>query len=176
MGQKQGLSNLIETAKLLESKRIRFVLVGDGNDKPHLVAKTKDLGLKNVSFVPLQPNGLYESMLRAADVLLLNQRASVKDMALPGKLTSYFASGRPVIAAIAPGSDADREIRKSQAGISVPPDDPAALASAVLSLRHDPARGDRLGLAGIEYAKRLLAKSQAFAAYDVFLDRLADSC
>jgi glycosyltransferase involved in cell wall biosynthesis len=140
------------------------------------VERTTELGLTNVSFVPLQPDGLYESMLRAADVLLLNQRASVKDMALPGKLTSYFASGRPVIAAIAVDSDADREIRKSHAGITVPPDDPAALASAILRLRDDPASGDRLGLVGMEYAKRSLSESQALAGYDNFLDRLANPC
>ncbi len=55
-------------------------------------------------------------MLEAADALIVNQRASVTDMALPSKLTAYFAAGRPVIGAVAPDSETAAELRRAQAG------------------------------------------------------------
>jgi hypothetical protein len=38
-------------------------------------------------------------VLSSADVLLVNERPELSDMAVPSKLTSYFMSGRPVLAA-----------------------------------------------------------------------------
>ena len=76
--------------------------------------------------------------MQASDVLLVNQRASVTNMSLPSKLTSYFASGRPVIAAASADSETASEIEASGAGIVVPPADPAALRGAILALKNDP--------------------------------------
>src|SRR5207253_2295922 len=101
MGQKQGLSNLLEAARLLERDKIRIVLAGDGNDREPLMLRARQLRVSNVSFMDVQAQGDFESMLSAADLLLLNQRPSVDAMALPSKLASYFASGRPVVAAVA---------------------------------------------------------------------------
>jgi colanic acid biosynthesis glycosyl transferase WcaI len=173
MGQKQGLDTVLEAADRLKETGVRFVLSGNGNDRTRLLELARRPGVRNISFLELQPPGQYEAMLRAADVLLLNQRASVGDMSLPSKLASYFASGRPVVAAVSLDSDVATEIRQSQAGIIVPPGDPTSLARAVLDLRDDPARADRLGLMGMEYATRSLGESPALAGYDAFLDRLA---
>ena len=39
-------------------------------------------------------------MYADADVLLLNQKASVKDAVIPSKLLTYMSAGRPVIASV----------------------------------------------------------------------------
>ena len=64
--------------------------------------------------------------MQASDVLLVNQRASVADMSLPSKLTSYFPAARPVVAAVLPDSETAREIQAAQAGYVVSPEEPAA--------------------------------------------------
>src|SRR4029077_19009313 len=96
---KQNLQTLIDAAAALSGDGIQIVLAGDGNDRPRLERLAAPL--RNVSFLDLQPPGAYESMLEAADALIVNQRATVTDMALPSKLTAYFAAGRPVIGAVA---------------------------------------------------------------------------
>src|SRR4029077_20013153 len=48
MGQKQDLDNLLEAARLLQGRRITFVLAGDGNDRARLIAKAAYLRLPNV--------------------------------------------------------------------------------------------------------------------------------
>ena len=90
---------------------------------------------RNVDFVELQGPGGWEETMQASDVLLVNQRASVADMSLPSKLTSYFAAGRPVVAAASADSETAREIEAAGAGYVVPPEDPDALRDAILALR-----------------------------------------
>jgi glycosyltransferase involved in cell wall biosynthesis len=174
MGQKQGLDNVLDAADLLRDRHVKIVLAGDGNDRDRLFDRARRLRLDNVCFLGLQAAGYYEAMLRAADVLLLNQRPSVVEMSLPGKLTSYFASGRPVVAAVAIESDAAREVEQAQAGIVLRPGDPAALANALLRLRDAPQAAAEFGSKAQAYAAAHLSPPGVFSAYDEFLQRLLD--
>jgi colanic acid biosynthesis glycosyl transferase WcaI len=175
MGYKQGLDNVVEGARLAAGAdpRLLFVLMGDGNQRPVLVGLAQRYGLRNLRFLPIQPAELFSSVLAAADVLLVNQRASVTNMSLPGKLTSYFASGRPVIAAVAPQSETAREILDTGAGVVVPPDQPGLLLDAVRELLADPARRDRFGAAGRRYARTTLSADRALAELEALVEAAA---
>lgn len=173
MGRKQHLQTLIEAAAVLEGDGVRMVLAGDGNDRSHL--ETLAASLPNISFLPLQPPGAFESMLEAADALIVNQRASVTDMALPSKLTAYFAAGRPVIGAVAPDSETAAELRRSRAGLVIAAEAPSALAGAVRELRADPGRGDALGREGQRYAGRHLARAAVLAGWAAFVDETREA-
>jgi glycosyltransferase involved in cell wall biosynthesis len=127
-----------------------------------------------LEFAPVQDSGRFEAMLRAADVLLLSQRESVADMNLPSKLGAYFAAGRPVIAAVAAGSAAAREVEDAQAGMLVPAGDAAALAQAVRTLKRDVVQREAMGRNGASYAAQHLRPDQSLATFDGFLERLLE--
>jgi glycosyltransferase involved in cell wall biosynthesis len=55
-----------------------------------------------------------------------------------------MACERPIVAAVAEESETARFIRQYDVGLVVPPEDPAALASALVKLREDPALAARL--------------------------------
>lgn len=173
MGQKQGLDNVLDAAALLRGSPVRVVLVGDGNDRARLERDATDRGLANVEFVGLQGPGRWEAVLQAADVLIVNQRESVTDMSLPSKLTSYFAAGRPVVAAASPTSETADEIRAAAAGIVVPAGDPDSLRGAILELRDEPERAQAFAASGKAYAETTLSRAAALAGYDEFVARLA---
>jgi colanic acid biosynthesis glycosyl transferase WcaI len=173
IGHKQGLDNLLDTADLLGGDGVRIALVGDGNDRARLERQARERGLANVDFIALQGPGQWEATMQASDVLLVNQRASVTDMSLPSKLTSYFASRRPVIAAVSADSETASEIEASGAGFVVPPADPAALRGAILALKDDRTRAPKLGTSGKEYAESTLSRANALAEYEKFIHRLA---
>ena len=175
MGQKQGLDSVLDAAVLLKGQGIKIVLSGDGNDRTRLQDRARHLRLANLSFLELQPSGQYEAMLLAADVLLLNQRASVGDMSLPSKLASYFASGRPIVAAVATDSEAAGVLELAGAGRVVTPGDPRALADALNRLHSSPRTRDELGRRGKDYAARHLSEASALDAYRTFLGSLARS-
>jgi glycosyltransferase involved in cell wall biosynthesis len=172
MGHKQGLDTLLDTADLLRDARVRVSLVGDGNDRTRLEQQARERGLSNVQFIELQGPGNWEATMQAADVLLVNQRASVTDMSLPSKLTSYFAAGRPVVAAASPDSETANEVESAGAGLVVPPSDPAAFRDAILALKDDQALFDRLAARGAEYARSTLSREAALAEYEAFLSAI----
>jgi glycosyltransferase involved in cell wall biosynthesis len=173
MGQKQGLDNLLDTAALLDDGGVRIALVGDGNDRGRLESLARERRLANVDFIALQGPGHWEATMQAADILLVNQRASVTDMSLPSKLTSYFAAGRPVIAAASADSETAAEIEAAGAGLIVPPGDPAAFRDAITTLEQDRSRAETLGASGKGYAESTLSRANALAEYDDFVERIA---
>jgi len=175
MGHKQGLDNVLEAARLATSTGLRVVLAGDGNDRARLEASARARSVPTVPFLPLPAPGEYESMLPAADALILNQRGAVNEMALPSKLTAYFAAERPVVAAVSEHSETAHEIEAAGAGIVVTPDDPASLKEALLRIRDRPLDAARLGSQGREYANTVLAEKRVLAEYEVFANRLASA-
>ncbi|MFO7571057.1 MAG: glycosyltransferase [Gaiellaceae bacterium] len=169
MGHKQGLENVLHAAALITDAGIRIVLAGDGNEHSKLEALAAELRLSNVSFVPPQPTGLYEAMLRAADVLLVNQRSTVSEMSLASKLTSYFMASRPVIAAVADPSETARELERARAGVLTPADDPHALATAITWIRSNVEDGATLGANGRAYAEEHLLAEKVLEGYEEFV-------
>jgi colanic acid biosynthesis glycosyl transferase WcaI len=169
LGRKQGLDNLLDAAALLRRQNVRIVLAGDGNDRERLEQRARELALDDVQFIELQGPGRWEAVMAASDVLLVNQRGSVTDMSLPSKLTSYFAAGRPVVAAASADSETAREVIAAGAGIVVPPDEPERLRDAVLALRGNGTAAE-FGANGRRYAETVLFPEVALADYDRFLD------
>lgn len=167
MGAKQGLENIIACARAAVSdRRVLFVLMGDGNQRDALSAEARRAALPNLRIMPLQPDNVFASALGAADILLLNQRGSVRDMSLPSKLTAYFAAGRPVLAAVAPDSEAAREVTDSSGGIVVAPDDPQALRAGIRRIAADAPLAAYLGERGTAWARDVLSKDAALRGYE----------
>ncbi|WP_394550969.1 glycosyltransferase family 4 protein [Agromyces sp. MMS24-JH15] len=171
IGAKQGLENVVNAARLADSANapIRFVLVGEGNRAA--TVKAAAVGVKRVSFMGTVPQAEFEQILAAADVLLVNERPGVEDMSVPSKLTTYFASGLPVVAATVRTSTTAAVLGASQGGIRVEPGDPAALLEAVGKLGADPAMRRRFGEAGLAYRARMLDRETAIDMYAQVLER-----
>ncbi|MFJ4841596.1 glycosyltransferase [Streptomyces sp. NPDC088746] len=165
MGLKQGLDVLVGLARLAPD--IRVVLMGDGNQRDGL--RELAAGLPNLDFLPPADADDFTDVLAAADVLAVTQRASVLDMSVPSKLTSYFVSGRPVVASVADGGGTADEVRRSGAGVLVAPEDPAALLGAVRRLAADPVTADALGAHGPRYVAQHLSREAGLARFDALL-------
>ncbi len=157
MGLKQGLEVLVETARIAarDTPALRIVLMGDGSRRTHL--EQLAAGMQNLDFLPPAADADFPDVLAAADVLALTQRASVADMSLPSKLTSYFASGRPTVASVAAQGGTAQEVRRSGAGVVVRADDPVALHGCVAELMRDPDRAAALGARGPDYVRQRLS-------------------
>lgn len=172
MGLKQGLEVLVEAARL--EPRLRVVLMGDGSRREHLRALAG--ALPNLDFLPPASDEEYPEVLAAADVLAVTQRASVVDMSVPSKLTSYFAAGRPVVASVTAGCGSAAEVARSGAGVVVPPEDPRALLDAVRALADDPDGADALGAHGPVYATARLGREAGLARVDALLAEALGEC
>jgi glycosyltransferase involved in cell wall biosynthesis len=133
MGRKQALEVVIEAAKLCETHehRCRFVLMGDGSQREELERLAE--GSTKVQIVDSVGSDVYSDVLAAADVLLVNERASVQQMSLPSKLTSYMVAAQPIVAAVNDDGATAVELRRLGVGRVVAPGDAQALHDAVLT-------------------------------------------
>ena len=166
MGAKQALGNVIDAAKLADEQgaSVKFVLMGDGNTRASLEAAA--VGVDRVQIVDGLPESQYLDALRAADVLLVNEHPSLRTTALPSKMTSYFASGRPVVAATSADSLTASELLGAGAGLRVEPGDPAALLAGAQHLALHPDLAAELGEQGRRYRRENLTEQAALAAFE----------
>lgn len=173
MGVKQGLENIVRAAQIAAERNLnlRFVLAGDGNQRralEEMTVETSHLDIRD----PF-PDSDFRAALRAADILLLNEKPGVAEMSIPSKLTSYFQSGTPVLAATSPLSNAAREIRNARAGVVIDGGEPALLVDAAVTLGSDAPLRRRLGDNGIRYAAEELSEEAALNRFEDWIRRLA---
>ena len=117
----------------------------------------------NLQFLDPVDSAEFADVLASADLLLVNELPGMTEMSVPSKLTSYFHSGRPVLASVDSGSVTADEVAAAAAGVRVDPDDPTALLAAAQELAADPARMAQLGTAGQDYRRRVLSAQRATA-------------
>ncbi|PZE65396.1 glycosyltransferase family 4 protein [Curtobacterium sp. MCBD17_021] len=175
MGLKQGLENVVEAARLADatSSRVRFVLMGDGNQRVHLAELGTDVAA--LSMIGSLPDRDFRNALGAADALLVNERSGVAGMAVPSKLTSYFSTGLPVIGATDPGSVTESEILLAGAGPVVPAGDPRALLDVAEQLAAEPDVARRMGQSGLRFRSTRLTPRASFDIFTGLLRGLATS-
>lgn len=174
IGRKQGLELVVEAAAVAEEQRsdVHFVIVGEGNQKVALRELAGDS--THLTFIPPVPARDYPLVLAAADYLLVSEKAGVKEMSLPSKLTSYCAARRPVIAAVDEGGitheflSATGMAQLSRAG------DAHLLLQQIRALQTDAAHRAVLVNAAHDYFERHLTPAGAGSRYRRFARALAD--
>uniref|UniRef100_UPI00292FBEB3 glycosyltransferase family 4 protein n=1 Tax=uncultured Propionibacterium sp. TaxID=218066 RepID=UPI00292FBEB3 len=172
MGAKQGLENLVDTARHAErtGSSTLIALVGDGSRREALMEYGS--GAKNLVFVPSLPDEEYRAVLAAGDVLVVNEKPGLREMAVPSKLTTYFRSGRPVVAATESDSSTAHEMAAAGAGEVVPPADPAALLEAIERTARDPAGNERAARNAQRFVRENLTPEAAVAIVRDWLARM----
>ena len=109
-----------------------FVLVGGGKEKSTLVEQAE--GLNNVYFVDPIPKQQIQSMLAEFDVCYIGWKNEpiYRFGIAPNKVPEYMLAEKPIIHAYSGEYDS---VEMAKAGLSVPAEDPQAVADAILKLR-----------------------------------------
>lgn len=153
-GYAQALDTVVEAATLVP--HVTIALVGDGSDKARIERLAAERRASNVRFLPPIPPeqvaGLYGLSLAGLATL---RRSSLMEGARPAKALTVMGCAKPVLYSGA-GEGAGL-IQTADAGITVPPEDPAALAAAIRRLVDDPAEASRLGANGRRYVEAHLS-------------------
>ncbi len=170
INRKQGLGVLVEAArKLAEHRHIVIVICGFGELRSTLEASARDL--PNVRFADLRPANELNALLNMADIHLLPQMRGAADLVMPSKLTGMLASGRPIIAGAAAGTEIASVLEGR--GIVTEPESAQGFADAILELATDERRRAACGAAARAYAERVL---DSVALFDRLDARLATLC
>jgi glycosyltransferase involved in cell wall biosynthesis len=150
----QGIEYLVKATPTILSNfpECRFLIVGDGVMKNELLKLSRELGVDDrfiftgvVSYdrVPMYINA--SDVCAAPFIFARNAKIGLS----PLKLYEYMACGKPVVASNISGvSDL---LEASEGGIPVIPENPHALADAILKLLENPDLRKKQGSKGLSY-------------------------
>lgn len=173
MGEKQGLDLMLNAAeRLKEHEEIRFVMVGAGTARERLERLSRERGLHNVHFFPVQPLERLPRMLAAADVHLVVQRREAADLVMPSRLTNILSAGRPSIATADPDTALYEVVNGHDCGIVTTPGSAEELAESIITLAGDANLRKHLGENARRYAESYLDKDKVLSEFEDELRKL----
>lgn len=131
VGAAQSLQTVLRAAKILEQQeRLRWHIVGDGSELENLKKMSAELSLSNVIFHGRKPLDEMPKYYAMADAMLVTLTADpFISLTLPGKVQTYMAAGKPILAAAT--GEIPNVIRDSGCGFCAEAEDAQGLADAV---------------------------------------------
>ncbi len=176
IGMTQDWDSLLDAAESLRAyPDVRFMLAGDGAERPRLEGEVQRRGLTNVTFLGMQPVERLSTMISASDVSLMNfRKLDFFAGTLPTRMYEAMASGRPFLLT-ADGLARKLAIDEAQAGLYVEPGNAQALAQAILHLRSHPELARQLGARGHAYADATFNRAQTVAHLSAHINALVES-
>jgi glycosyltransferase involved in cell wall biosynthesis len=131
----KGVDVLLEAmARVGSDKGVHLYVLGGGSLQPQLASQIASAGLEDtVTMVPTPPNELVAAYLESCDCLVIPSR----NESLPVVFSEAVQAGLPLL--VTDVGDMGRLARKHGLMRPVAPEDPAALAEAILAFAGDPA-------------------------------------
>jgi len=175
IGEAQDFPSILNAAELLSVSHphIRWIIVGDGRLGDWVSQEVKRRNLEcNVFLLGRFPVERMPSFFRSADALLVTlKREPIFAMTIPGKLQSYLASGKPIVAML--DGEGARLLQESGAGIAAPSGDAVKLAAAVVTLSEKPEPERALmGRKGAELYSRDFERNTLLDRLEIWMQQL----
>jgi glycosyltransferase involved in cell wall biosynthesis len=158
-GMSNDLNIILDSASLLaDEKNIQIVLLGDGKEKPALMAQAMEMKLSNVTFLPSVPKTGMASVLAGADVCIaILKPLEEYKTTYPNKVFDYMAAGRPVALAI---DGVMREVVDAAGcGIFASPGNAREIAEAIRWFAANVGQSRVMGLMGRKYLEENFSRA-----------------
>lgn len=168
VGYSQSLDLVLDAARRLA--QVTFLVNGDGAARASLEKAAS--GLDNVRFAGYIPTERLSELLATGDVHVVPLKAGLGRVSVPSKTYSIMAAGRPVVAAIDPGTAVPRMLDESGGGIAVPPDDGEAFTAAIRGVLADPFEALAMGERGRSWVENRASPQAVGAAYAALIESL----
>ena len=134
-GHAQGLDQILDLAKSLPDEIPgRFVLVGDGHARAHVVRRIAAESIPRITVVGAQPRDRLAAVLAAADAAIIPLSRSIPE-AVPTKFYEALGSSLPIL--LVADGESVRRMEEAGAGIAVRIGDLSALREAFCRLATD---------------------------------------
>ena len=134
IGVAQSFDTIFDAAKILATKLedFKFIIIGDGRDRKRIQKKIVDNSLDNYfKFLGSYPPEKMPTFFASADALLVSLKdTKIFSMTIPGKLQSYLACGKPIIASL--NGIGAKLVDESNSGFTSRAEDPESLAASIL--------------------------------------------
>jgi glycosyltransferase involved in cell wall biosynthesis len=118
---------------------VHFMVIGSGAGRASLEAECQALCLKNVTFLPFQPEEVLPYSLSTGDIGIVSLAAGAEGISMPSKTYYAMAAGSALLGFSTEQSDLARVMHTHQCGINIAPGDVESAASAIRLLHGQPA-------------------------------------
>ncbi len=174
VGAAQDFETILSVAEKLRAyPDIQWVILGEGR-RFEWVKEQVDLRKLSTLFhlKGRFPAEMMPSFFAQADVMLVTlKRDPVFALTVPGKIQSYMACGRPIVAAL--DGEGGRLIAESGSGLSVPSEDVDALADAILTMYQMPMEErESMGVRGKKYCEANFDRNMLLDRLDGWMRQL----
>ena len=145
LGQANDIDTILRAAQRLNGEdKIRFVLFGDGKERPRLQSEAERMKLTNVIFAGVRAKKEMPLVVASADVCLaILQDIPMFRTTYPNKVFDYMAAGRATVLVI--DGVSRTLIESSNGGVFVQPGNDELLAQTILELSKDSERVKQMG-------------------------------
>jgi glycosyltransferase involved in cell wall biosynthesis len=138
VGKAQNMQTLIEVAKEIQLNssdlKIRFILIGSGNEKPFISKLVNENNLTNVILIDLVPINEIGSFLEKADCLFLHlKKDKLFEITIPSKLFAYMSMGKPILSGV--DGETNEIVYRSNSGFIFNSCDHVDLLNAIKKIR-----------------------------------------
>jgi colanic acid biosynthesis glycosyl transferase WcaI len=166
VGFSQSLNLVVDAAAKFPD--IAFVINGDGAARKKL--EQDCARLTNVYFGDYQPIERLSEVLATGDIHVVPLRAGLASVSVPSKSYSILAAGRPMLAAIDPGTEIPNMLQQSGAGVAVEPDNSTAFIEALSQLVSRREQLHEMGARGRTWVETHVSPASVAARYEaIFL-------
>lgn len=170
--QRKGLQNLIKAAPLVVKRRprVKFYIVGRDKNRPKMLQLCRELGVDaHFTFLGWLPNEQVRNLYLEASVFVMPSLSEAFGVAL----LEAMASGVPVVATRVGGIP--ELVEHGVNGLLVEPNDPDALAEALLAVLENADMAAHLGRQGRITAQRFGIEQMLKCTYKVYESALGGS-
>jgi glycosyltransferase involved in cell wall biosynthesis len=174
--EKKGFDQLLSACRHLQAQGLDFhlTLAGDGPQRRRLQGLVRKFGLQDRVDLPgFVPHSQVPAILRQADLFTLPCRvdaAGDRD-GIPGVILESLAHEVPVVATEVSGIP--EVIHPGETGWLVPPDDPRALAGAIMDALAQPEEARRRARAGRRLVSEKFDSTKNYGRLKVWLEGAA---
>ena len=120
-----------------------------------------------------QPKERVPEVLATGDIHLVPLRKGLGRVSVPSKTYSILAAGRPVLAAIDPGTEVPRMLSASGGGVAVPPDDLEAFCDGLSGLLGNPDQRRQMGESARNWVTGAASPAAVALQYEQLVAELA---
>lgn len=173
LGEAQNLDCVVTAATKLskQNDNIKFVFLGDGRARKHLIEKSEETGVlnKTVFFPGRFPIESMHFFMGKSSVLLVSLKNElIFNLTVPSKVQFYMAQGKPLLAMLN-GDGADL-INEASCGIAVPANDIDSFITAIQKMSSmDKEQLDLMGKNGKKYYEENFMKEYRINQLDALL-------
>lgn len=144
--------------KLRGYSDIEFHMIGHGSQKESFIKETKERGLDNIVFFPLEPQHMVSDVYSACSICLIPLKRGIIGNSVPSKAGLLMACNRAIVNSVDEDSDYYRIFNENEIGISVSNNNPVAVAEAVVHLYEDKNKREKYASNGKVFGQKYYSR------------------